>query len=181
MGELMSVFMKECRFGRVMPLVIEFVRVPIEPQLWGHYGLVEMVALVAALARLDEHHGPAEAFAVRAGKGHVSCAGATWRAAAAVPAYSTVVGPIEASAPTASIWQTMWLWGLMGARALPSFLWTEKEERSNSVFPVKRLHQVSTAMHAGLWGCTVHHPDLACHKGNVFQWKVNELMLMALT
>lgn len=103
MGELMSVFMKECRFGRVTPLVIEFVRVPIEPQLWGHYGLVEIVALVAALARLDEHHGPAEAFAVRAGKSHVSCAGATWRAAAAVPAYSTVVGPIEASAPTASI------------------------------------------------------------------------------
>lgn len=81
-----------------------------------------MVALVAALARLDEHHGPAEAFAVRASKGHVSCAGATWRAAAAVPAYSTVVGPIQASAPTAGIRQTMWLWGLMGARALPSFL-----------------------------------------------------------
>lgn len=81
-----------------------------------------MVALVAALARLDEHHRPAEAFTVGAGKGHVCCARATWRAAAAVPANSTVVGPIEARGPTAGVGQTVWLWGLMGTRALPSFL-----------------------------------------------------------
>lgn len=102
-----------------------------------------MVALVAALARLDEHHRPAEALAVGAGKGHVRRARATWRAAAAVPAYSTVVGPIEARAPAAGVGQAVRLWGLMGTRALPSFLWMEKEERTNSVFspPVKRFHQ----------------------------------------
>lgn len=51
--------------------------VSVEPSLWRHGGLVEMVALVAALAGLDEHHRPVEAFAIRAGKGHTSSACAT--------------------------------------------------------------------------------------------------------
>lgn len=54
----------------MVPLVNELVRVSIEPSLWRHGSLVEMVALVAALAGLDEHHRPVEAFAIRAGKGH---------------------------------------------------------------------------------------------------------------
>lgn len=48
--------------------------VSVEPSLWRHGGLVEMVALVAALAGLDEHHGPVEAFAIRAGEGHAGSA-----------------------------------------------------------------------------------------------------------
>lgn len=56
--------------GGMIPLVHELVRVSVEPSLWRHGRLVEMVALVAALAGLDEHHGPVEAFAVGAGEGH---------------------------------------------------------------------------------------------------------------
>ncbi len=48
--------------------------VSVEPSLWRHGGLVEMVALVAALAGLDEHHGPVEAFAIGAGEGHAGSA-----------------------------------------------------------------------------------------------------------
>lgn len=59
------------------PLVDELVCVSVEPSLRRHGGLVEVVALVAALAGLDEHHGPVEAFAVRAGEGHAGCARAT--------------------------------------------------------------------------------------------------------
>lgn len=58
-------------------LVHELVRVSVEPSLWGHGGLVEVVALIAALAGLDEHHGPVEAFAIRAGKSDAGGAGAT--------------------------------------------------------------------------------------------------------
>lgn len=58
-------------------LVHELVRVSIEPSLWGHGSLVEVVALIAALAGLDEHHGPVEAFAIRAGESDACGAGAT--------------------------------------------------------------------------------------------------------
>lgn len=58
----------------MVPLVNELVRVSVEPSLWRHGSLVEMVALVAALAGLDEHHRPVEAFAIRAGKGHTGSA-----------------------------------------------------------------------------------------------------------
>lgn len=51
-------------------LVDELVCVSVEPSLRRHGSLVEMVALVAALAGLDEHHRPVEAFTVRAGEGH---------------------------------------------------------------------------------------------------------------
>lgn len=61
----------------MIPLVDELVCVSVEPTLWRHGGLVEMVALVAALAGLDEHHGPAEAFAVGAGEAHAGGASAT--------------------------------------------------------------------------------------------------------
>lgn len=104
------------------PLVDEFVCVSVQPPLWRHGGLVEMVALVAALARLDEHHRPVEAFTIRAGEGHAGRARAPGRATTAVPAHTTVVGPVEASAPAAGVGQAVGLWGLMGARALPSFL-----------------------------------------------------------
>lgn len=59
-------------------LVHELVRVSIEPSLWGHGSLVEVVALIAALAGLDEHHRPVEAFAIRAGESDTRSAGATW-------------------------------------------------------------------------------------------------------
>lgn len=88
-----------------------------------------MVALMATLAGLDEHHGPAEAFAIRAGKGHAGSTCATGRAATAIPAYTTVVGSVQASAPAASIGQTVWLRGLMCTRALPSFLCRINEEK----------------------------------------------------
>lgn len=54
----------------MIPLVDELVCVSVEPSLGRHGGLVQMVALVAALAGLDEHHGPVEALAVGAGEGH---------------------------------------------------------------------------------------------------------------
>lgn len=61
----------------MIPLVDELVCVSIEPSLWRHGSLVEMVALITALAGLDEHHRPVEAFAIRAGEGHISCTCAT--------------------------------------------------------------------------------------------------------
>lgn len=51
--------------------------VSIEPSLRRHGGLIEVVALVTALAGLDEHHGPVEAFSIRAGEVHVGGARAT--------------------------------------------------------------------------------------------------------
>lgn len=127
MGEV-DVFcfiVRECRSGwevGVKPLVDELVRVSVEPPLRRHGGLVEVVALVAALAGLDEHHGPAEALAVGAGEGHAGGARATRRAAAAVPAHAAVVGPVQAGAPAARVGQAVGLRGLVGAGALPSFL-----------------------------------------------------------
>lgn len=61
----------------MIPLVDEFVRVSVEPSLRRHGGLVEVVALVAALTGLDEHHRPVEALAIRAGEGHAGSACAT--------------------------------------------------------------------------------------------------------
>lgn len=114
--------MEECRWDGITPLVLELVRVAVEPPLRRHGGLVQVVALVAALAGLDEHHGPAEALAVRTGEGHAGRASAAWRAAAAVPAHAAVVGPVEAGAPAAGVGQTVGLRGLVGTRALPPSL-----------------------------------------------------------
>lgn len=61
----------------MIPLVDELVCVSIEPSLWRHGSFVEMVALITALAGLDEHHRPVEAFAIGAGEGHISCTCAT--------------------------------------------------------------------------------------------------------
>lgn len=61
-------------WGGVVPLVLELVRVSVEPPLWRHGSLVQMVALIAALAGLDKHHRPVKALTVRAGKGHAGCA-----------------------------------------------------------------------------------------------------------
>lgn len=68
--------MRECRFGGGggVILVNELVCVSVEPSLWRHGCLVEMIALVAALAGLDEHHGPVEALAIRADEGHAGSA-----------------------------------------------------------------------------------------------------------
>lgn len=107
--------------------------VSVEPSLWWHGGLVKVVALIAALAGLDEHHRPVEAFAIRASEGDAGGARATGRAAPAIPANTTVVGPVQAGAPAAGVGQTVWLRGLMGTRALPSFLWGEKEERRSEI------------------------------------------------
>lgn len=97
-------------------LVNELVRVPVEPPLLRrHGGLVEVVALVAALARLDEHDGPAETLAIRAGKGHRGSACAPWPATAAVPAHAAVVGPVQSGAPAARVGQSVWLRGFVRA------------------------------------------------------------------
>lgn len=109
-------------------LVLEFVNVSVEPELWGHHRLVQMVALITALAGLDEHDGSTEKVPVGAGEGHAGCARATRGAAAAVPAHPAVVGPVQASTSAASVGQAMRLWGLVCTRALPSFLWIVKEE-----------------------------------------------------
>lgn len=128
----MSAFTEECRrrggWGRA-PLVLELVGVPVEPLLWGQRGLVQVVALVAALAGLDEHHGSVEAPAVGAGEGHGGRAGAAGGAAAAVPAHAAVVGPVQAGAPAAGVGQAVRLRGLVGTGTLPSFLWTQEERR----------------------------------------------------
>lgn len=104
-------------------LVFEFVNVSIQPQLWRHRRLVQMVALIAALAGLDEHHGSTEKVPIRAGEGHIGCARATGGAATAIPAHPAVVGPVQASAPAAGVRQAVRLGGLVRTRALPSFLW----------------------------------------------------------
>lgn len=77
MGELMSFLMCGNVGWGMIPLVDELVSVSIEPSLWRHGSLVEMIALVAALAGLDEHNGPVEAFAIWAGKGHAGSTRAT--------------------------------------------------------------------------------------------------------
>lgn len=74
-----------------MPLVLELVSVSVEPVLWRHGHLVEMVALIAAFAGLDEHNGPVEALSVRTDKCHAGCTCATRGAATAVPTHSAVV------------------------------------------------------------------------------------------
>lgn len=108
--------------GGIVPLVHELVCVSIEPSLRRHGSLIQVVALVAALAGLDEHHRPVEPFAIRAGEGDGGGACTAGGAAAAIPAYTAVVGPIQASAPASSIRQPVWFRGLMGTRALSSFL-----------------------------------------------------------
>lgn len=113
------------RVGRSC-LVNELVRVPVEPPLLRRHGrLVQVVALVAAFARLDEHDGPAEALAVRAGEGHGGGAGAPRPAAAPVPAHAAVVGPVQSGAPAARVGQSVRLRGFVRARALPSSLCEE--------------------------------------------------------
>lgn len=87
--------------GAVILLVLELVRVSIEPPLGRQGGLVEVVALVAALAGLDEHHGPAEVFSVGADKRHAGRTSATGGATTAIPTDSAVVGPVKAGAPAA--------------------------------------------------------------------------------
>lgn len=128
------------------PLVDELVCVSVEPSLRRHGGLVEMVALVAALAGLDEHHGPVEAFAVGAGEGDAGGACTTGRAAAAVPAHAAVVGPVQASAPAAGVGQAVWFRRLVGTRALSSFLWRENERKNEFSCPVKSVQRESTTM-----------------------------------
>lgn len=51
-------------------LVHELVSVSVEPALRRERGFVEVVALVTALAGLDEHDGLLEALAVGAGEDH---------------------------------------------------------------------------------------------------------------
>lgn len=98
------------------------MHVSIQPPLRGHGCLVQVVALVAALAGLDEHHRPVEALAVRAGECHRGSACASGRAAATVPTHATVVGSIQTSAPTASVGQTVRLRGFVSSGTFPSFL-----------------------------------------------------------
>lgn len=82
------------------------MHVPVEPALRRERGLVQVLALVAALAGLDEHDGLLEALTVRAGEDHGRGAGAARGAAAAVPAHAAVVGPVEASAAAARVVET---------------------------------------------------------------------------
>lgn len=103
-------------------LIDELVHVSIEPPLWGHGGLVQMVALVAALTGLDEHDGPVEALPVGTGEGHGGGAGAARGAAAPVPTHAAVVRSIETSAPTASVRQTLRFRSFVSAGAFTAFL-----------------------------------------------------------
>lgn len=92
-----------------------------------------MVALVAALARLDEHHRPVEALPVGAGKGDARGACATGRAAAAIPTHAAVIWPVQASAPAAGIGQSVWLGGLVCTRAFPSSLWGRGDKKKSDI------------------------------------------------
>ena len=104
-------------------LVGELVCVSVEPLLGREGSLVQMTALITALAGMHEHDGVVEALTIRAGKGHGGGACVSGRAAAAVHTYAAVVGPVETHAAAASIGQTQGLWGLVGTGALPPFLW----------------------------------------------------------
>lgn len=99
-------------------LVDELVCVSVHPVLRRQGCLVEMAAVLAALARLDEHGRPPEALAVGADEGHRHGARATRGAAAPVRAHATVVGPVETDALALAVGQTLGLRGLLGGGAL---------------------------------------------------------------
>lgn len=80
--------------------------VPVEPALRREQGFVQVVALVAALARLDEHDGFLDTLAAGAGEHHGRGAGAARGAAASVTAHAAVVGPVETSAAAACVVET---------------------------------------------------------------------------
>lgn len=65
-----------------------------------------MIALVAALAGLDEHDRFLEALAVGAGEHHGRGASAARRAAAAVATHAAVVGLVETGAAAACVVET---------------------------------------------------------------------------
>lgn len=105
-------------------LVYEFMCVSVHPVLRRERHFVEVAAVVAAFARLDEHGRPLEALAVRADEGHGYRARATWRAAPSVRTQTAVVGPVEADAHTLSVGQADGLRGFLGRGALfPSLGW----------------------------------------------------------
>lgn len=108
------------------------MRVAVEPALGREGGLVEVAALLAALAGLHEHDRALETLAVRAGEAHGGGAGAAWRAAAAVPAHATVVGTVQPSATATGVVQTEGLRRLLGTRTLPPFLLADGEEKVSS-------------------------------------------------
>lgn len=103
-------------------LIDELVHVSIEPPLRGHGGLIQVVALVAALTGLDEHDGAVEALSVGAGEGHGGGAGAAGGAAAPVPTHTAVVWSVQTSAPAARVRQALRLRGFVSARAFTAFL-----------------------------------------------------------
>lgn len=86
--------------------VDELVCVSVEPALWRERGFVQVIALVTALAGLDEHDGFLEALAVRTGEHHRRGAGAARRAAAVVTTHAAVVGPVETSTAAARVVET---------------------------------------------------------------------------
>lgn len=101
------------------------MRVSVHPLLRREGHFVEVAAVVATFARLDEHGRPLEALAVLAdeGDGHGACAAR--RAAPAVRAHAAVVGPVEADAHAVSVGQADGLGGFLGRGALLPFLWLD--------------------------------------------------------
>lgn len=115
-------------------LVCELVRVPVHPVLRGQRHFVEVAAVLAALARLDEHGRPPEALAVRAHKGHGHGARASRQTTApAIRARAAVVGPVAADAGALAVGQVGGRGRLLRLGALPASLWETGSENSPSL------------------------------------------------
>lgn len=102
-------------------LVYVLVCVAIHPVLRGEGHFVEVAAVLAAFAGLDEHGRPLEALSIRAHEAYGHSARAAWRAASTVRAHAAVVGPIETDTHAFPVGQVEWLGGFLGrGAAFPS-------------------------------------------------------------
>lgn len=104
-------------------------RVSKHPSLWRRGHFIQVTAVPAAMAGLDEHGGPPEALPIRAEEGHGHGAGAARQAAAPVRANAAVVGPVGAHAHALPVGQVDGMGGLLGWRAAPAFLRVNQKKR----------------------------------------------------
>lgn len=89
------------------------MRVSVHPVLWRQRHFVQVAAVAAAFTQQDEHDRSLETLAIRADETHGHRARAPRRAAPAVCAGATVVGPVQADALAFSVGQVDGFWGAM--------------------------------------------------------------------
>lgn len=108
--------------------------VSVHPELWGEGHFIQVVAVVVAFTRLDEHGRLLKVLAVRTHKSHGHGACAPRRAAPAVCTHATVVRAVETDARTVPVGQMEGARGPLSRGAAFTFLWMKhgKGERSVS-------------------------------------------------